>query len=179
MKQSAIIEKLSVALRTEVEGYNFYKQAVELTSDELGKNVFNHLAREELEHMDVIAGIAESLKEGRGWMSYDEALKTGLKVRGQKGLPVFPEKNELVERLREGKTDIDAVKIAIESEERAVGFYSDMLKEANSPDEKLFLTKLLDMEKAHLKILRWEYESLMQNGFWCDFMEYSVEKETE
>ncbi len=179
MEPSGIIEKLSIALKTEVEGHAFYKYAAESTTDELGKNVFNHLASEELEHMDVIAAIAESLKEGKGWMSYEEAVKAGLSMREQKGLPLFPEKNELLERLKAGKTDSDAVKIAIESEEKAVQFYSDMLKEAKTPEEKVFLTRLLEMEKAHLKILRWEYESLIQNGFWCDFMEYSVEKETE
>ncbi len=34
------------------------------------------------------------------------------------------------------------------------------------------------MEKGHLKLLRWEYEALVKDGFWCDFMEYSVEKES-
>ena len=34
------------------------------------------------------------------------------------------------------------------------------------------------MEKGHLKLLRWEYESLVKNGFWCDFMEFDVEKES-
>ncbi len=179
MEQSSIIEKLSIALKTEAEGHAFYKHAAEVTTDEVGRDVFNHLASEELEHMNVIAAIAESLREGRGWMSYQEAVKAGLDIRNQRGLPLFPEENELIERLKSGKTDSDAVKIAIESEERAVRFYSDMLGEARTPQEKVFITRLLDMEKAHLKVLRWEYESLMQNGFWCDFMEYSVEKEME
>ena len=178
MEQSALLEKLYTALRTEVEGHAFYKYAAELTTDENGKRVFEHLAKEELEHIDVIAAMAESIKAGKGWMSYEEAVKAGTELRNQKGLPLFPEKEELAERLK-GGTDTDAVQLAIDSEDKAVGFYSEMLKQAKTPEERVFLTKLLEMEKMHLKILRWEYESLLQNGFWCDFMEYSVEKESE
>ncbi len=43
----------------------------------------------------------------------------------------------------------------------------------------MLLTRLLEMEKGHLKILRWESEALNRTGFWCGIMEYSVEKEVE
>jgi rubrerythrin len=71
------------------------------------------------------------------------------------------------------------VQIAIETEMGAVDFYANLLKEATTPAEKVCLTKLLEMEKGHLKVLRWEYESLNKTGFWCGEMEFSVEKESE
>ena len=54
-----------------------------------------------------------------------------------------------------------------------------MLKAARGSAEKGLLTKILEMEKGHLKTLRWESESINKTGFWCGEMEYSVEKETE
>ncbi|HCY18295.1 MAG TPA: hypothetical protein DHU69_00705 [Deltaproteobacteria bacterium] len=74
---------------------------------------------------------------------------------------------------------MNAVTVAVEIEEKAVNFYSGLLKAASEPDERTVLTKILDMERNHLKLLRWERESIQHTGFWADFMEFSVEKELE
>lgn len=177
-RDSKVIEELELAQNTEITGYYFYKAAAELVKDEKGKNVFEHLSREELDHIKVVSSIADSLKAGAGWLTYEDAVKKGGPKAGE-GLPIFKGTNELIERLRTNETDVNAVKIGIESEEAAVGFYSSMLEKAETPEEKVLLTRLLEMEKAHLKILRWESESLAKNGFWCGQMEYSVEKEAD
>ena len=87
--------------------------------------------------------------------------------------------NELINRLKKDPTDINALNIAIENEDKAIAFYTRLLNDAGSPDEKVVLTKLLEMEKGHLKILRWEVESLTKTGFWGDTMEFSVEMEKD
>lgn len=174
-----IVDELETAHNTEIAGYFFYKAAAELVSDDKGKNIFEHLASEELDHIKVISSIAESVKSGGGWLAYEDAVKRGLQAEGGKAAPVFPEENELIDRLRTNESDLNAVAIGIEAEERAVEFYSGLLKRAETPEEKVVLTNILEMEKGHLKILRWESESLNQTGFWCGTMEYSVEKEVE
>lgn len=173
-----IVKELSKAYETEMEGYGFYKTAAELIEDDKGRAVFDNLAKDELDHIKVISTIADSVKKGMGWMTYEEALKKKGTLE-EKGAPIFPEKNELVERFKTNQTDMNAVEIGVEIEEDAVNFYSDLLAQAQSPEEKVALTELLEMEKNHLKLLRWEFESLNDQGFWCDHMEFSVEKETE
>ncbi len=168
---------LKTAFNTEITGYMFYTYAAEIVGDEKGRNVFAHLAKEELDHIRVISRIAESVEEGHGWVGYEEALKEV--AAGTGGLPVFPKENDLTKRLKQNPTDANAVKIGVESEEASVELYSMMLKGAQRPQERVVLTKLLEMEKAHLKILRWEAESLQKTGFWCGDMEYSVEKEID
>ncbi|MBI5826475.1 MAG: ferritin family protein [Deltaproteobacteria bacterium] len=172
------INELNIAYKTEVAGYHFYTTAAAYASDAKGRAVFTNLAKDELTHIMVISNISDSLKKGAGWVGFDEALKTGASL-AQKGLPIFPEENEFVKRLGADRTDLNAVSIGIEIEEAAVEFYSRLLKEAAGADEKVVLTKLLEMEKGHLKILRWESESLRKTGFWGETMEYSVEKERE
>ncbi|MBI5468124.1 MAG: ferritin family protein [Deltaproteobacteria bacterium] len=172
-------EELTIAHNTEIAGYHFYTMAAALASDPKGRNVFTHLAKEELTHIMVIGQIAESVKSGRGWIDYDTALSSGGGKILAKGAPIFQGENELVERLKTNQTDINAVNIGIEVEENAVEFYLNLLKKAVTPTEKVVLTKILEMEKNHLKILRWESESLRNTGFWCGDMEYSVEKEAE
>ncbi len=175
---ATIIEELETAHNTEVTGYFYYKAAADIVGDEKGKNIFTHLAKEELDHLKAISAIADSIKKDMGWISYEDAVSKG-ESRGGEGLPIFSGENELVKRLEKNQTDLNAVKIGIETEEAAVEFYSGLLKKAGSPEEKVVLTKLLEMEKAHLKILRWESESLGNTGFWCGTMEYSVEKEID
>ena len=170
-----ILESLNTAFNAEIKGRDFYRAASELIDDERGKNIFKHLAEEELEHIKVISRIAESVKAGTRWLSYEKALESSSVDEES----IFLEKNELVERLRENPTDINAITIAMENEERAVDFYFNLLKEASVPEEKVVLSRLLEMEKGHLKLLRWERESLVNTGFWCDMIEFSVEKELE
>ncbi|MFQ5441788.1 MAG: ferritin family protein [Thermodesulfobacteriota bacterium] len=171
-----ILDELSIAHSTEVKGYYFYKAAADMVDDEHGKNVFVNLAKDELNHIRAIKAISASVREGLGWMKFSEAVKKGSEEAGE-GLPIFQGENELIERLKTNESDTNALHIAMENEEEAVKFYSRLLNEATDPMEKTLLTELLEMEKGHLKVLRWESESVNATGFWCDMMEYSVEKE--
>lgn len=177
MPDKKFVEDLGVAYKTEINGYAFYNAASMIASSERGKNVFSHLAKEELDHIRVVSAIGEALKSGQGWIGYEEALRRA--VASGEGLPIFQGENELIKRLEENPTDTNAIKISIENEDKAVDFYTRMLGEATTPEEKVVLTKLLEMEKGHLKILRWEYESLNKTGFWADTMEFSVEMEKD
>ncbi|HHL39391.1 MAG TPA: hypothetical protein ENJ37_02685 [Deltaproteobacteria bacterium] len=172
MDSKKLAQQLRTAMDTEVHGYVYYSALADMVEDPKGRNMFRHLAREEKDHVKVLKAIADSVDEGSAIPSYAEALEKGT------GLPIFPEDNELVRRFKADPSDINAVNIAIEAEEKAVDFYFDLLKQAGSPEEKVLLTKLLDMEKSHLKVLRWESESLTKSGFWCGEMEFSVEKES-
>lgn len=173
---NVVAEKLNTALKTEMDGYAFYNEAAIMTEDALGKNFFKHLVSEELEHIKLIFSIAKSVEAGRGWLGYEEAVDS-VDEEASRGLPIFPEHNELIERLKEDQSDLNALEIALESEERAVAFYSEMLKVATDDIEKEVLTRLVEMEKGHYDILHYEKEALTKTGFWADFMEFNVEME--
>ncbi len=176
-KSSRILVELESARKTEMAGYYFYTVAAEMIQDEKGRAVFKGLALDELQHIKVIASIVDSVSGGLGWISYEEALEKG---GGEvEPLPIFKEENELIDKLNKNQTDMNAVNIAIESEEEAVKFYSELLKLAESPTEKVVLSTLLEMERGHLKLLRWESEAIKKDGFWCGNMEFSVEQERE
>ena len=177
--KNKLFDEFAIAYNTELDGYAFYTRAAEIVSDDKGRNVFAHIAKEELQHIAVVASITDRLRKGLGVESYEEALNEGNTEFDKKGLPIFPKDNELIKRLKTNPTDQNAVAIAVEAEEKAVEFYGNMLKRANGPVEKMLFTRLHDMEKGHLKIFRWEHESLVKTGFWCGNMEYSVEKESE
>ncbi|MEK6791906.1 MAG: ferritin family protein [Deltaproteobacteria bacterium] len=172
------VERLETALKTEIAGYRFYSAAASTVADEKGRNIFAHLAKEELDHIKVIHAIGELARSGKPWAAFDDAVRVGeTAISG--ALPIYPGQDALVERLKKNPTDLNALRIGMEIEEAATEFYSKMLKDATTPGEKVILTRLLEMEKGHLKILRWESESLMRTGFWAGQMEYSVEKELD
>ena len=62
----------------------------------------------------------------------------------------------------------------MENEEEAVGFYSGLLKEATEDGEREVLTRLIEMEKNHYDLLRWEKDSVMKMGFWADQAEFTL-----
>ncbi|MBI5327390.1 MAG: ferritin family protein [Deltaproteobacteria bacterium] len=169
-----VLENIKTAVRTEIEGYNFYITASNIMKDEHGKSVFSHLAKEELEHISALTAISRSLESSGEWLAYQNALDFS-----RSSAPIFLEENELIKRLKQNPSQLNAVTIATEAEEKAVDFYSGLLKTANVPDEKAVLGKILDMEKNHLKLLTWERGAIMQTGFWADFMEFNIEKERE
>ncbi len=171
-----LADELSLAHNTELKGYYFYKAAAEMMSDEKGRDVFSHLASDEIDHIRAIKAIADSLREGLGWMSYSDAVKKGSEET-KEGLPIYQGKNELIERFDENQSDITAIEIGIENEEKAVEFYSSLLERATDPLQKNLLGELLKMEQGHLKLLQWECDALKKTGFCCDHMEFTVEGE--
>lgn len=175
--KTAIIDTLQTALKTEMVGYSYYSDLVEMIEDEKGRNVFKHLAKEELDHIKYIVTLSDSVKAGRGWIGMKAARESD--AFKDAGLPIYSDKNELMDRFKEDESDLNAIEIAMKNEEEAVGFYSGLLKEATGEGEREVLTRLVEMEKNHYDLLRWEKDSITHMGFWADQAEFSVEGERE
>jgi len=71
--------------------------------------------------------------------------------------------------------DIGALKMAIGQEEEAQGFYRDAGMKTDDPQGKILYFKLVEMEGKHLTILKAEFDSLSNSGYWCDFPEFTME----
>lgn len=175
--ETAVIDSLRTALKTEMVGYSYYTDLVDMLEDEKARNVFKHLAKEELEHIKYIIALSDSVDAGRGWIGMKEAFESD--AFKDAGLPIYPEKNVLMEKYKKEESDLKALDIAMDNEEEAVGFYSGLLKDAAGDEEREVLTKLLEMEKNHYDLLRWEKDSIMKMGFWADQAEFTLEAEKE
>jgi rubrerythrin len=175
--KAAIIDSLQTALKTEMVGYSYYSDLTDKIEDVKGRNVFKHLAKEELDHIKYIVLLSESVKAGRGWIGMKTAKDSD--AFKDAGLPIYSDDNELMDRFKEDETDINAIEIAMKNEEEAVGFYSKLLKEADGEGEREVLTSLIEMEKNHYDLLRWEKDSITKMGFWADQAEFTVEGEKE
>ncbi len=174
---STVIDSLRTALKTEMVGYSYYIDLVDMLEDEKARNVFKHLAREELDHIKYIIALSDSVDAGRGWIGMKEASESD--AFKDAGLPIYTDKNELMEKYKKEEGDLKAVDIAMDNEEEAVAFYSELLKGAALDAEREVLAKLVEMEKNHYDLLRWEKDSIMKMGFWADQAEFAIEAEKE
>jgi rubrerythrin len=170
-KRKAHVEALQIALDTEKKGYRFYKIAASSTSDPEGRHVFEQLAKDEIEHMGVFATLYRSLTNDEPWMTYEEAVtKFGETPPDQ---IIFPEISD--DEVQEEFNDLDALREALQFEEKAVSFYSGQAAGCDDERARSFYESLIEIEKGHVKIVQAELDSLMNTGIWLGYQEISLE----
>jgi rubrerythrin len=144
------IRALEVAMDNEAREAEFYRKHSERTSNPLGKKMFISLAHDEREHMERIRALHVRLKEQGRW---PEDLP--LEVRGTQVKEVLKSFVESVERTSQAnRDDMDAVRIAIEFEQKGEAFYRDLAQKVESHPEKEFFSFLASMEHDHLVSLK-------------------------
>ncbi|UCC93784.1 MAG: ferritin family protein [Thermoplasmata archaeon] len=175
-------EVLSVAIATEWEGYAFYRTLAEKTKSPLGKEMFNRLAEEEVEHVRVLEQVSCAYSDGCVYMDYDTALEyidceVDLDEFDEEGAtctetaPIFKKGVDRAGRLN----DVDALRIAAETEAEAVNYYREAAETAPNEDAKSFFQRMVEIETGHQKLLEAEYDYYAANGFYFDQREFSLE----
>lgn len=169
-KRAAHVEALQIALDTEKKGYMFYKTAAKSTSDPEGRQVFEHLAKDEIEHMGVFATLYRSLTNDEPWMTYEEAV-----ARFGETSPdqiIFP---DVPDEVQEDFKDLEALREALQFEEKAVRFYTEQAAATDDERARSFYESLIEIEKGHVSIIQAEIDSLTNAGIWLDYQEISQE----
>lgn len=177
--KNAVLEILKKAIVTEMEGEKYFNYFASQVKDIKGKDMFKQLAKDEIDHLKVVQALYVTLKDEDRWISYDEALKSDkiYEIEGlpQKGLNIFPEEKELIQRIGSNPKDVNVVGAAIDIEEKAENVYLKILEKVADPQAVEVIKKLAHMEASHKKLLQWEFDSLSNAGFWLDFQEFDVE----
>lgn len=168
-KEREVMEALEQALATEMEGYRFFIAAAALTTDPKGKEMFQIMAKDEIDHFQSLKLLVSKFRD-KG------TARSGVKTEtGRKGIPILPPEESLQERLARNPTETEALKIGMDIESKAVEFYDGLLKKTQNKEIKEFLERLKHMERGHLTTLQGEYDSVSSSGFWCDHREFSLE----
>jgi rubrerythrin len=137
-------DMLSTALDLEKKGRAFYQRAGKKCRDQKCRDIFKMLADLELEHIERIEKIYDSLSSGEGWCDWDEAGK-------------HPDLGQVFRKLtmRHGadikadSTDIEALDTGLGLEEESIKFYQQAAKKAADKEEKQFLKAMIAEEKMH------------------------------
>lgn len=135
-------EALKRAIEMEVEGKRFYLQAAEKSQSLLARRVFEELAREEDLHIQKIQEIYDRLKREKALGEWITSVADPSKLK-----KVFQE--SLVEQAKASSDDLEALRFALDREEKSAKYYVDLVGETSDPHERRFYLTLSHEERGH------------------------------
>jgi len=157
-KEQAMTNALSTALKMEKDGMAFYQEASEKTGNDLGRKMFLSFVEDEKRHYAMIEALSKGLK-------IDARLKEAGPAERVK--TVFAEAKENMDaRLGSEPGDVEALKFAVEMEDKGYDFYREAAEAAGSPDEKRLFETLAKEESQHHEILQNTLNYLEETGDW-------------
>jgi rubrerythrin len=161
------VKALEVALNNEARERDFYLKHKERTTHPLGKLMFGTLADDESEHYKRILELHKKLQQEKKW---PDTLP--LKVKGTEIQSALKKVVDSLETLPDAvRDDVEAVKIAIDFEEKGEKFYSKLRDSVEDPQEKEFYGLLASIEREHLLSLRDTYEYFQDPESWYQVRE--------
>ncbi len=145
------LEALQTALKTEEDGYRYYMEASERTSHPLAKKFFASVANEECNHIFLIKGFYQSLKESREGQEitipvappdYKARLKT-----------IFEEaRRDLKGTISPDTGVLDVYRNSMNLETKAANFYKGRLEVTKFPQVKKLYEWLFHFESDHYRM---------------------------
>jgi len=159
---NTIKNAIKTAIQMEKDGYDFYQKAAAQTSSEMGRSVFESLAQDELVHLDVFQKLFD---ETMGESEWDTLVNSSSKYTK---LPIFPENLKKIEGVNPDTNEIDALRIAMDSETDAIDYYTEILMKSNDDEVNKILETIIEQEKKHYFLLEQEFNHLSSTGYWYD-----------
>ena len=150
------LKAIRVAIEAEKEAFQAYSKAAKRTKNPKGRDMFQQLSEFEMNHYQKLTGLLKSLQEKGEWVLYGG---TSLK---KKTISVKIEKPKGQDQL----TDMDALKIAIREEKKALAYYRSLAELTRDPMGKNMYKRLADEESLHERLLNDQYYSLHNTGQW-------------
>ena len=157
-----IKDAIKTAIQMEQEGYSFYQKAAAQTSSEMGRTVFSSLAADELLHLEVFKNLFE---EKLGQDEWNKLVNSGLKYAD---IQVFPKDLKKVEGANPDTNEIDAIRMAMDSEKRAIDFYVKIKQSITDNRKKEIIDEIIRQEKRNYTVLEGEFYHITSTGYWFE-----------
>ena len=162
------MEPLEVAIQMENDGKEFYLKSSENSTDGLGKSLFARLAVEEEFHAAKAREIHASLSRGETPLMIEDSLDRGTKLKS-----IFASAtNEIGSGKKVTANELEAIRVALEMEERSRKFYDEQGREAKTEFERRFFNALKREEQGHSLSLVDYREYLTDPAGWSTKMEH-------
>jgi rubrerythrin len=166
-------EAIAVAIDFEKKVRDHYLKGAKDIPEPQGRKVFSTLGKEEQGHVDYLE---HSLKE---WKKTGKIPNLPLKTILPKGAKwIDGERKKLAGKAKREatKTELDALRVALQHEKDADTFYHKLVAELPKEEQPLF-AKFLEIEDGHLAIVQAQLDSVQGMGFWFDVAEFRLEME--
>jgi len=161
-EQSKALNALQTAIQMEIDGKEHYLKASQASTDELGRKLLQTLAEEEDHHRRKFEQIYDTMRKKKSWPAVDFQADGGQKLR-----TIFA---RAIENMDSGakalETELDAVQLAMDMENKSLDFYKSRSENATDYDEKEFYEMLVMEEREHHLILLDYYDYLKDPAGW-------------
>lgn len=161
-KFTTVKEAIKTAIQMEKDGYAFYQKAAAQTSSDMGKSIFESIAKDELLHLDVFQKLFE---EKVGKSEWDDLVDSSKKYQE---IPVFPKDLKEVAGRDPDTNELDALRIAMDSEKDAIDYYTEIWENSNDDEVKKIIDEIIEQEKNHYSLLEGEFHHINSTGYWFD-----------
>jgi len=152
-------DALELTLAIERRGYGFYTSASRKTKDTSGRLMFHRLAAEESDHLKRLQEEYHSLIARNPWLKQEPAR---LAVSRRIADEIFPQKILAKIEMSDKTTDLEALNVAMDLEQRSRQFFLDFANQMTDAKGRKIFKHFADDEKSHLDSLVAEYNKLMK-----------------
>ncbi len=167
------LEALQFALKTENEGYEYYKEASNRTDHPVTKKFFARLAEDEIEHIRLINEFHDSLSESGGSTEINvpetpEKFKVRLKT-------IFEDaKKNFKDNVKPDTGILEVYRHSMELETKAAEFYKERREVTKFESVKEFYDWLFHFESDHYAMLSETLSYLENPEQWYQNYENSI-----
>ncbi len=155
-EQDKTLEALQTAIQMEIDGKEYYLKVSQESSNELGKKLLQSLAAEEGIHRQKFEEIYAAIRNKKAWPAIAPRPDVGEEMR-----TIFARATEGISpNFQAFATELDAIQIAMDMENKTYDFYMSQRGKANYDDERNLYQSLAAEEREHHLILLDYYEYL-------------------
>ena len=140
-------ELVNIAIGIEKSGLAFYRSLVEAGKNVVARDVFNHLAEKEEEHVKAFQGLLDTVDEYKPPEVYSEEYS--LYLRALVDGAVFADAKVSHEMAEKASNDVEAIKVGLEAEKDSILFYSVMRNLVPERSREV-VDGIIEEEKSHL-----------------------------
>jgi len=157
-----IREVLKKAYQIEVDGYTFYSMAADRAEKPAVQELFDKLARDEVQHKAYLQGVMGSF-EDKGV----EAFNIHRRDPDLKAFTSTIYTDGFKEQARGADFEMGVLSIGMTLETRAIQYFTGAAKSASEDEVRDFYQFLADWEKGHLEALQMLYGGVREDH-WAD-----------
>lgn len=155
-------DAIKMAIQMEKDGLSFYQKAAMQTSSNLGKIVFKSLESDELLHLEVFQKLFDEKIGKDEWYNLVNTSKKYADIQ------IFPKDLQKIEGANPDTNEIDALRMAMDSEKKAIEFYTSIIKNVSDKEVKKIIDEIIRQEKSHYLILEGEFHHINSTGYWFE-----------
>jgi rubrerythrin len=161
-EQEITTKALQTSIQMEIDGKEFYQTASKASTNKLGKNLLKRLAEEEDIHRKVFENIYNTIRAEKGWPKESYKPDAGQRLR-----TVFAEAlGSMGKKFKAIPAELDAIKTAMEMENKTFDFYTRRSAASGFATEKQFYDAVAVQEKEHHRVLLDYFEFLKNPAAW-------------